>query len=469
MVEFSISRLIEGLTERPDSEDAGDAPDLPPIRKRQELQHAATALTGHRLPARAVCAGHIAPFEAVADAFFGRHPVTVWKGSRGLAGKSTALALLSFLETIYFGAEVTILGGSGQQSARVQEAITRFWNAPNAPRHLLQAPPTKYQVRLGNGGRSTALMASQTSVRGPHPQRLRMDEIDEMAPDILDAALGQPMSGHGVASQVVLSSTHQHPSGTMSATLKRAREQGWPVYEWCFRETLASNGGWLDPAEVERTRGRVSFAMWRTEYELQEPSATGRAILPERVEAMFREELGVLPLDPVRLEDGEAVEFEQPIDGATYAHGADWAKEQDWCVFATLRTDVTPYRLVAYRRTGRLPWPVMIAAFCAQVRGYGGSAKHDATGIGNVVEDHLTVEAEGLWLAGKTRSGLLSEYVAAVERGEIVAPLIEYLRDEHRDATRNDLYGSGHLPDTICAMALAYRAAKDVPAELFGV
>jgi hypothetical protein len=38
-------------------------------------------------------------------------------------------------------------------------------------------------------------MASQASVRGPHPHRLRLDEVDEMALDIFDAAMGQTLEG----------------------------------------------------------------------------------------------------------------------------------------------------------------------------------------------------------------------------------------------------------------------------------
>ena len=31
----------------------------------------------------------------------------------------------------------------------------------------------------------------------------------------------------------------------MTAALRRAAEQGWPVYEWCWQETLEPHGhGW---------------------------------------------------------------------------------------------------------------------------------------------------------------------------------------------------------------------------------
>jgi hypothetical protein len=41
------------------------------------------------------------------------------------------------------------------------------------------------------------------------------------------------------------------------------------------------------------------------------------------------------------------------------------------------------------------------------------------------------------------------------EKASIVAPMITYAYRDHLYASLADLYGSGHLPDSICAMALA--------------
>ena len=44
---------------------------------------------------------------------------------------------------------------------------------------------------------------------------------------------------------------------------------------------------WLTEDQVTRKRGELSRTMWAVEYELQEPSAEGRAIDPAAVERMF--------------------------------------------------------------------------------------------------------------------------------------------------------------------------------------
>ena len=149
-----------------------------------------------------------------------------------------------------------------------------------------------HQDHLGLGGNMIqALTASQTAVRGAHPTRLLLDEIDEMKLPILEAAQGQPMDRNGVQAQTVMSSTHQYPDGTVTAMRCRAAELGWTIYEWCYRETLEPHG-WLTADQVERKRRELSRTMWAVEYELQEPSAEGRAIDPAAVERMFDATLG---------------------------------------------------------------------------------------------------------------------------------------------------------------------------------
>lgn len=414
-----------------------------------ELWDAVYHLWGIKIPRAAVCPGHVAPFTAFADAYFARGPVMIWKASRGFGGKSTLLALLALTGMVAKGTTCTLLGGSGEQSQRIQATTIDAWDAPNAPRYMLLTDPTKTRSRLTNRGTSVALTASQRSVRGPHPCWLLADEIDEMDLRILDAALGQPMSQRGIASLTVLSSTHQHPDGTMTAKLREARDRGWGQYTWCMMETMEPYG-WLSQDERDRTHGRVTAQTWRIEYELQEPAAEDRAIDTASVEAMFDPALGVHAG-----ENGRYLEFEAPQSGATYTTGTDWAKTKDWSILTTYRTDALPWRMVAWERQGRKPWPLMHQALDERIARYGGLSSHDATGM-NVAGDYLEHDALDVQMVGKARAQLLDGYIKAIENGELVAPRITWAYDEHRYATHGDLYGSGHLPDSISSGALAW-------------
>ena len=91
---------------------------------------------------------------------------------------------------------------------------------------------------------------------------------------------------------------------------------------------------------------------------------------------------------------------------------------------------------------------------------WGGSAAHDGTGLGDVVDDYLEHPAEAVILAGKARADMLTEYIAAIEHGEVEFPRIEWAHQEHREASFGDVYGAGHCPDSIMAGALAWRAYR---------
>lgn len=342
-------------------------------------------------------------------------------------------------------ADVTILGGSGEQSGRVLEYLQKLTG---------DEENTKRRTIYRSGGRVTALMASSKSARGPHPQRMRLDEVDEMDIKILDAAMGQPMGTPQVAKQTVMSSTHHYPDQTFTEVLKRAGEKGWPVYEWCYKETSAQPDGWLTQTEIDSKRGEVTAAMWSAEYDLQEPSPEGRAILPEKVEACFQSDLGEFTG-----EAGREIMIESPQSDALYAHGCDWAKEKDWTIIDTWRVDCRPMKRVCWLRTGRMAWPMMIGKFNDRVERYGGKACHDKTGIGNVVDDYLTVKAEGIVLVGQVRADVFTDYIAAIENGTIVSPKITYCESEHKYCTNDDLRGLGHPPDSFVAGAMVFQAA----------
>lgn len=422
-----------------------------------------------RIPRKRVCRNHSAPFDAFQEAYFAEEPVTVWWASRGLGGKSALLAALSLTESITLGSAVTLLGGSGEQSQRVKDYMTAspdsplphsYWGAEKAPKQLLGDKDFTRRTILTNGGSVLALAASTKSARGPHPPRVRLDEVDEMSQEIFEAALGQAMdqvdhlTGRVVRAQTVCSSTWQYPKGTMTYVLEQAREKRWPVHEWCYRENV---GWWLTEEALERKRRSVPSRTWEVEFELQEPNSEGRLVPAEIIAKTFDKHLGEYNGEP-----GREVVLAQPVRGARYATGGDWARDVDWTSISTYRIDVPkPHPLVAWARYGRVPYPQMIAAFNARVRSYPGPAAYDVTGLGKVIEDYVEVDATPVDLVGKTRADVFSTYLLALEHGEVVHPHIQYMRAEHSYVSARDLYSSaGHPPDTFVSNALARWATK---------
>ena len=218
-----------------------------------------------------------------------------------------------------------------------------------------------------------------------------------------------------------------------------------------------------------RTYG-AGRTMWATEYELQEPPTEGRAIDLAAVERMFDATRGA-HISPGELEHswrgqpGPPAERAWPDPAvAWYCTGIDWAQKRDSTVAAVVRCDTTPLQLVAVYRTQRRPWPIMTAQVGSLLDAFPGPAAHDATDAGSAMgafpalaaHDHL----QGVTLGGRTRTDLFRNDIGAIERHEIVCPRIDVCYTEHLYCGEDDLFGSGHPPDTVVALALAYHAFK---------
>lgn len=139
----------------------------PPLND-DELWWLVYTMWGVQIPRVKICDDHVAPFTAFAHAFFARSPFALWYGSRG-TGKSLMLALLGLTRAVVLESDVTILGGSMAQSMNVHGHIEDFMGRPNAPRQALHRLIDS-ELEWASGNTIKPLPASQTTVRGPHPQ-----------------------------------------------------------------------------------------------------------------------------------------------------------------------------------------------------------------------------------------------------------------------------------------------------------
>jgi hypothetical protein len=454
-----------------------------PPETEDELYWVIRAMFGVDLPRVAVCKEHVSPFDAVAHAYFGREPnFAVWYASRG-SGKSLALAALGLVKALVRDVDVTILGGSMTQSLNVREHMRDMMRFRNAPVYAVEKDQATL-IQLHTGTQIKPLPASQTTVRGPHPPLQLLDEVDEMEQDIYQASLGQAMEkgnvhGETIAEYIVASSTWQNPEGTFTKVIEDAREKGFPIFTWCWRELLSPNG-WMSPAFIERKRRTVSAQMWHTEYDLNEPTAGSRALDLDKIELYF------VPYPrPVKTYhdgtgDHDEYTWELPQPTAAYAVGADWAKETDKTVITVVRSDVFPHRLAKLIRINRRPWPYMIGLYNKAIAEYQAVGVHDGTGLGNVVDDYVEFAdtSNKFVMVGRPRTEMLLDYITDFEHGHYQLPVIgadEEFRDvavnpmyrAHRSVTVADVYAPGkwnsHLPDDFAAMALCHRAIKALP------
>ena len=151
--------------------------------------------------------------------------------------------------------------------------------------------------------------------------------------------------------------------------------------------------------------------------------------------------------------------------GAWYCTGIDWAQKRHYTFAVVVRCDTPPLQVVAVYRTQRRSWLTMTEHVGALLDEYPGPAAHDATGAGSAIGAFPALaphdQLQGVTLVGRVRTDLFRNDIGAIERHEIVCPRIDVFYTEHLYCGEDDLFGSGHPPDTVVAMALAYHAFKE--------
>jgi hypothetical protein len=195
-----------------------------------------------QVPHAQVCPDHTPPAEYVSDAFFENVPDAVCWANRG-GGKTLLGALVTWLDTVFKDHCATkVLGGSLEQSKRMYEHLSGEgdgWGLVTEDfQHLLRGEMLAQRTVLTNLSNVQILTASSRSVRGAHPQKLKLDEIDEMDPRIYEAALSIPMSKWGHRASTHIYSTMHRTYGLMQSVVEDAPARGYRLYKWCILDVL---------------------------------------------------------------------------------------------------------------------------------------------------------------------------------------------------------------------------------------
>ena len=427
------------------------------------------ATFGVRIPAVACCPGHVAPAQAFCDALRARDQVALWIASRAFGGKTFLLALLAAANAILFETDVIILGGSGQQSLRVVEHLHRLWAAGQVPPAWLASAPSVHQdhLRLGQHDPGPEGLTDRRARGPPHAPVARRDRRDG-APD----SGSRPGPAHGPQRRAGTDRDELHPSVSRWHGHGHAAPGG---RAGLARLRVVLSGNAQTPRVADRGPGRAEAS--RTV-----PHDVGRRVRtpgtqcrrtrhrPARRGAdVRRRPWHTHPRGrsrtPLARPAGTPAERAWPDPaGAWYCTGIDWAQKRDYTVAVVVRCDTTPLQLVAVYRAQRRSWQVMTEHVGALLDEYPGPAAHDATGGGNAMGEFPALaphdQLQGVTLVGRVRTDLFRNYIGAIERHEIVCPRIDAFYTEHLYCGEDDLFGSGHPPDTVVAMALAYHAFK---------
>jgi hypothetical protein len=206
-----------------------------PIPKREALRRFAS-YWGVRVADRPACRGHSAPLDFLAAWVLDRPPISLVHGPRG-GGKSFLAALATHLNSLRYDRHGTrILGGSLAQSQQIYDALAEFEAArPDASPFTSF---TKTSARYVTGSDVSILSASRTSVRGPHVPTLCLDEVDEIEPEIREAATGMCMERRGVSASISMTSTWHNVGGPMAGLVERGDRGDFPLFRFCTFDVL---------------------------------------------------------------------------------------------------------------------------------------------------------------------------------------------------------------------------------------
>lgn len=211
----------------------------------------------------------------------------------------------------------------------------------------------------------------------------------------------------------------------------------------------------------------------------QAEMAAARADMPERV---YRQEYlaefiadvaGVFSHDAIKASTSGTLAHHQA--GARYMAGVDLAKYSDWSVIVILRTDVTPWQVVAFDRFTKMPWDAQERRLLELLERYKVSkALVDKTGIGDAVVESMARKnrkIEGFQFTATSKEEVVSGLAVGLERGQIAIPSSCDVMLRELSQYEYQLRPNGHVAysapsglhdDTVMALGLAVQAANTI-------
>lgn len=196
---------------------------------------------GLKIPRKAVCEDHDAPFDFVADIFFNSVRDAVAVANR-TGGKTTDFAIVDALNWYHWpNCEIATVGAIEEQAKKCytyfQDWVTHVdIFKQNLVDSLMRETTGK------NGSLVQILTGTISGVNSPHPQKAFLDEVELMQWNIIQEAFSMAKSKGEIKGQTIITSTRKYAFGPMERLLSEADERGFSTYKWCVRETIEPHG-----------------------------------------------------------------------------------------------------------------------------------------------------------------------------------------------------------------------------------
>jgi hypothetical protein len=223
---------------------------------------------GVDIPRVAVCEGHVAPFQFLADVFFERVPSALALANRGGA-KTFIVALIHYLNCTYkAGCGCLSFGATEAQGNRCYNNIEDwcYEHDPDTGRRgdkvlpFIRDKPKKSQTVWKTGSSVEVVAGSENAVSGPHPAKSHADEVDQMERPVWNQSRGMAVTNRStgplpswmerfkgmIPPQDIVTSTRNSTRGLMQELLDEIEQDlsegniaQFILYCWCIWETIA--------------------------------------------------------------------------------------------------------------------------------------------------------------------------------------------------------------------------------------
>lgn len=213
-----------------------------PPKNDDELHWWIKTFLGMDIPrtASGVCPDdHTAPFDFIADQFFERCSAAFGFANRN-GGKTILVAVLNVLDMLFKpGIEIVLAGAVLQQAQKGYEYLIKFLTGDPLLASMVAFQPTMSKTVLRNESKIIIVTCTYAGLNGPHPNKLRLDEVELIHPQYLQEGLSMPQSHpDGWSAQVTFTSTRKISAGTVQKLIDQAEEKDIRIYKWCVFENI---------------------------------------------------------------------------------------------------------------------------------------------------------------------------------------------------------------------------------------
>lgn len=364
-------------------------------------------------------------------------------------GISQTVAFIAAAEALNGGTALWI-SYSGEQAS---EALDYVYTALSAyPDHPGYAVENQQSLQLRSGGRVVTRGATEKAGRGVAASLVILDEMawQFYADRIYTAILPTLATTNGRL--IVLSSANgranlfytlwERLAGTLaqvrgSRRWARATAAGWSCYflPWQAHPAWGADPDW---AERKRRDDNMTDEAFAQEYDVDFLVSGAAVFDPDEIAALWRGAFA--PAEP----------------GHRYVSAFDIGRKRDPFVGFTFDVSTAPFRVVAYQRQLRLPYPDQAGAIEATAAAYPGEVWVESNGVGDPLIGFLRSPVREFVTSALTKRNAVDALKLLVQRRELISPRIP---EWERELTLYRRADEQLQQDTVMASAIAALAA----------